>query len=360
MDFESPQFLGAVQAAVQRGFQLWESFSSSAAIQLRALLLPPHVTGVWPEMDDAMGVVSNQPDNWERRLALLAALPKLSLFTLRDGYWLNLERDHLLSLAAALTQRTTQLRGLVLGPQEELDDDVVASLGAACPALEVFDASSPAIGPAGVAALLRACPKLTCLGAFSEDMESEGETAEQGDVRWSGQQWQEMLDALADARHLRALDLSGWHIPSAVAARLPCACARLTLLGLGGVTLSDAAVAAFQTGCPSLCAIHLTCADAENEEEEEEEEEEAGLGVSAHAIELLSATGVVVMGDQPAVADEDEEPPSGPPPPPTGDYWTPFWHRIVLEMWTAGLHEELKRESRRRRSSEPPSPSMSR
>ena len=75
-------------------------------------------------------------------------------------------------------------------------------------------------------------------------------------VRWSGQQWQEMLDALADARHLRALDLSGWHIPSAVAARLPCACARLTLLGLGGVTLSDAAVAAFQTGCPSRPVCH--------------------------------------------------------------------------------------------------------
>jgi hypothetical protein len=346
VDFESPEFLGPIQAAVQRGFQLWTEFSVRGA-ELRDLQLPAHARGVWQEVDEAMGIISNEPENWERRTFCLAALPRLSLFTLRDGYWLNLDREHLLSLAAALVQRPTRMRGLVLGPQEELDDEVVAALASACPSLEVFDAASPAIGPAGVAALLRACPRLTCLGAFSEDMENEAfdedEGADRGDVRWSSQQWQAMLDALADAPCLVALDLSGWHIPRAVAVALPAACARLVIIGIGAVTLADDIVAAFQASCPSLRVMHLTCAD---DEEDEEEEEVGGPGVSKQAIQLLSAAGVEVMGDQPVAAGGDN------------DYWTPYWHRTVTDMWTAGLDTELRRTTS---SASPlPSPSVSR
>ena len=346
MDFESPQFLGPVRAVVQRGFQLWTEFSLRGT-ELRALLLPGHASGAWQEVDDAMGIISNEPESWQRRLHCLAALPRQSLFTLRDGCWLNLDREHLLSLSAALEQRTTRMRGLVLGPQEELDDEVMTALANACPALEVFDAASPAIGPAGVAALLRSCPRLTCLGAFSEDMESEAfdeDDDEGGDMRWSGEQWHAMVDALANAHSLVALDLSGWHIPRSVAAMLPAACARLRIIGLGAVTLGDDVVAAFQASCPGLRVMHLTCAE-EEENEEEEEEEEARPGVSRQAIEVLSAAGIEVMGDQPAEAG--------------GDFWTPYWHSTVMDTWSAGLEAELRRTTNSGRSPLP-SPSVSR
>ena len=102
-------------------------------------------------------------------------------------------------------------------------------------------------------------------------------------------QWDGMLHALSEAHNLRSLDLSGWHLPPRVVARLPGAGHRLHVLGLGAVPVDDASVSDLCQLCTALRVVHMTRL--------EQDVEDGDLGVSRHAWAELQAVRVQILED---------------------------------------------------------------